>query len=102
MGFPWFDRITQDYFFIVLVLAAESLMSLNLIFSVEPFSVGGAHDSASSVKMFVYAQNAKGSSQPFVLKETLKAPSPSAKSAAAAASNGRGHNKHAGVEGNNI
>ena len=52
--------------------------------------------------MFVYAQNAKGSSQPFVLKETLKAPSPSAKSAAAAASNGRGHNKHAGVEGNNI
>ena len=49
------------------------------------------------IRIQVYAQNAKGSSQPLVLTETLKPPpSASAKSSAAA---GGGSDKHAGVEG---
>ena len=59
------------------------------------FEIANFDTSGLPVKMFVYAQNAKGSSEPFVLEETFK-PSASLISDPAAIGNGR---KNHGVEG---
>ena len=58
------------------------------------FEIANFDTSGLPVKMYVYAQNAKGSSEPFVLEETFK---PSA-SISNSAEPGKRH-KHAGVEG---
>ena len=60
------------------------------------FEIANFDSSGLPVKMYVYAQNAKGSSEPFVLEETsirvLE------KSISNSAATGKRH-KHAGVEG---
>ena len=58
------------------------------------FEVANFETSGLPVKIYVYAQNAKGSSEPFILEETFK-PSASISNSAAT---GKRH-KHAGVEG---
>ena len=59
------------------------------------FEIANFDTSGLPVKMYVYAQNAKGSSEPFVLEETFK---PSASISNSAVGQGKRH-KHAGVEG---
>ena len=59
------------------------------------FEIANFDTSGLPVKMYVYAQNSKGSSEPFVLEETFK---PSASISNSAVIPGKRH-KHAGVEG---
>ena len=61
------------------------------------FEIANFDTSGLPVKMFVYAQNAKGSSEPFVLEETFKPSASISNSAVSRKGRGKGH---AGVEGN--